>query len=148
MADDADVVGDEEVGEPELVLEVVEQVDDLRLDRDVERRDRLVGDDQLRPQRERAGDPDPLALAARELVREAVVVLGREPDALQQLLDLAAQLAPLASAVELQRVADDLADPLAGVERGVGVLEDHLHLAAQRPQSAPREPGDLACPRS
>ena len=44
VADDADVVGDEEVGEAELVLEVVEQVDDLRLDRDVERGDRLVGD--------------------------------------------------------------------------------------------------------
>ena len=89
VADDAEVVGDEDVGEPELVLKVVEQVDDLRLDRDVERRDRLVGDDQLRPQRQRPGDPDPLPLAAGELVREAVVVLGAEPDALEQLLDLA-----------------------------------------------------------
>src|SRR5881628_1439099 len=32
------VVGDEEVGEPELRLEVLEQVDDLRLDGHVERR--------------------------------------------------------------------------------------------------------------
>ena len=35
-----------------------------------------------------------------------------------------------------QRVADDLPDPLARVERGVGVLEDHLHLAPQRPHLA------------
>ena len=90
VADDADVVGDEEVGEAELVLEVVEQVDDLRLDRDVERRDRLVADHQLRFQRQRPGDPDPLPLAAGELVREAVVVLGGEPDPLQQLLHLRA----------------------------------------------------------
>ena len=89
MADDAEVVGDEQVGEPELVLEVLEQVDDLRLDRDVERRDRLVGDDQLRVQGQRPGDPDPLALTARELVREAVVVLGVEADPLEQLLDRA-----------------------------------------------------------
>ena len=46
MAHHAEVVGDEDVGEAELVLEVVEQVDDLGLDRDVERAHRLVGDDQ------------------------------------------------------------------------------------------------------
>ena len=44
-------------------------------------------------QRERAGDADALALAAGELVREAVVVLGGEADAIEQLLDLRAQLA-------------------------------------------------------
>ena len=86
MAHDAEVVGDEEVGEPEVVLQVVEQVDDLRLDRDVERGHRLVGDDQLRLQRQRARDADALALAAGELVREAVVVLGAQADPLQQLL--------------------------------------------------------------
>ena len=101
MADDADVVGDEEVGEAELVLEVVEQVDDLRLDRDVEGRDRLVGDDQLRLQRQRPGDPDPLPLAAGELVREAVVVLGREADPLEQLLDPRAQLGAGGDALQL-----------------------------------------------
>ncbi len=74
---------------PNSSLQVVEQVDDLRLDRDVERRDRLVADDQLRPQRERARDADPLALTARELRREPVVVLGVEPDELHQLLHLA-----------------------------------------------------------
>ena len=85
MAHHPEVVRDEEVGEVELVLEVLEQVDDLGLDRDVERGDRLVGDDQLRPQRERPGDADPLPLAARELVRVAVVVLGLQADPLEQL---------------------------------------------------------------
>ena len=73
VADDAEVVRDQQVGEAELVLQLAEQVDDLGLDRDVERRDRLVEDDQPRPQRQRPGDPDPLPLAARELVRVAVV---------------------------------------------------------------------------
>ena len=75
-------------GDAELVLEVLEQVDDLGLDRDVERRDRLVADDQLRAQGDRPGDADALALAAGELVRVAVVVLGVQPDPLHQLLDL------------------------------------------------------------
>ena len=70
------VVGDEQVGEAEVVLEVVEQVDDLRLHRHVERRHRLVEHDQARLERERARDADALALAARELVRVAVEVLG------------------------------------------------------------------------
>ena len=87
VAHDVQVVRDEDVGEPELALQVLEQVEDLRLHRDVERRDRLVADDQLRVDRERAGDADALALAAGELVREAVVVLRVEADDLEQLLD-------------------------------------------------------------
>ena len=133
VADDAEVVGDEDVGQRELVLEVVEQVDDLGLDRHVERRDGLVGDDQARVERERARDADALALAARELVRVAVVVLGREADDVHQLLH-----APLGVAARLavdhERVGDDRAHALARVERGVRILEDHLHLAPQRPQ--------------
>ena len=45
------------------------EVEDLRLNRDVERRDGLVGDDELRIERERTREADPLALAAGELVR-------------------------------------------------------------------------------
>ena len=72
---------------PNSRLQVLEQVDHLRLDRHVERGDRLVGDEQLGLQGQRAGDADALALAAGELVRVAVVVLGVEADDLEQLLD-------------------------------------------------------------
>ena len=47
VAHDREVVCDEEVGQPELLLEILEQVDDLRLNRDVECRDRLVADDEF-----------------------------------------------------------------------------------------------------
>ena len=70
-AHDVEVVADEDVGQAELLLEVHEQVQHLRLDRLVERRDGLVEDDQARLERERAGDVDALALAARQLVRIA-----------------------------------------------------------------------------
>ena len=56
---------------PKRAFRSSEQIDDLRLDRDVERRDRLVADDQLRLAGQRAGDADALALAAGELVRIA-----------------------------------------------------------------------------
>ena len=127
VADHREVVRDEDVGEAELALQIGEQVDDLRLDRDVERRDRLVADDQLGAQREGAGDADPLSLAARELRREAVVVLGVQADELHQLLHLAPPLLAVRDAVDGERVADDRADAAARVQRAVGVLEDHLH---------------------
>ena len=83
VVDDAEVVRDEDVRQVELVLEVVEQVDHLRLDRNVECRDRLVRHDQLRVEREGAGDADPLSLPARELVRETVDVVRREAHDIQ-----------------------------------------------------------------
>jgi hypothetical protein len=77
-------VRDEEVGEAELALQIAHQVQDLRLHRDVERRGRLVADEELGLERERARDRDALALPARELVRIARAVGRREPDLVEQ----------------------------------------------------------------
>ena len=54
-----------------LRLELDEQVEDRRLHRDVERRGRLVADDEARVAGERARDRDALLEAARELRRAA-----------------------------------------------------------------------------
>ena len=79
VLDDADVVGDEKVGQAELALQLFEQIEDLRLHADVQGRGRLVADDQLRLHRQRAGDGSALALAAAEFVREAQrTCAGRE----------------------------------------------------------------------
>ena len=72
VLDRGQVVGDEHVGQVELVLQIAQQVQHLRLNRDIQRRDRLVGDDEPRIERERARDADALALTAAELVRIAV----------------------------------------------------------------------------
>ncbi len=57
---------------PRLALQVHQQVEDLRLNGHVQRRDRLVADDELRIERQRAGDADALAAAAVQLVRIGV----------------------------------------------------------------------------
>ena len=80
VPDDPEIVRDEEVREVEVLLQALEEVQDLRLDRDVERRHGLVAHDQLRVRAQGPRDPDALALAARELVWVAVVVLGVQPD--------------------------------------------------------------------
>ena len=131
MADDAQVVGDEQVGQPELALEPLEQVDDLGLDRDIERADRFVGDDQVRLQRERPRHADALPLAARELVRVARGVVGVQADGREQLADALPPVRRLADVVDVERLGDDPAGRHPRVEAGVRVLEDHLHPPAQ-----------------
>ncbi len=86
---DRQVVGDEQVGQPESGAQVGQEVEDLGLDRHVERRDRLVADDELRLDGERPGDADALALAAGELVRIALDVVRVEPDQSEQVGDRA-----------------------------------------------------------
>jgi hypothetical protein len=141
VAHDGQVVGDEDVGQPELVLQLLHEVDDLRLHRHVQRGHRLVADQHLGVERDAAGDADALALAARELVRVPVDVLGVEPHEVEELLD--ARAAPALGhdvLVDLERLADDVTDRHPRVERGVRVLEDDLdvathpaHLLARRP---------------
>jgi hypothetical protein len=128
---DGEVVGDEEVRQRELGLELLEQVDDLRLDRDIERGDRLVGDDEVRVEGKGARDADALALATGELVREAAGGVAGKPDRLEELTHAGIEASSPAEAVDPHRLADDPADAVARVERGEGVLEDDLHAAAE-----------------
>ena len=96
VGDDAHVVGDDQDRGAELALEALHQLEDLRLDRDVERRRRLVGDQERRVARERHRDHHALAHAARELVRIVVGALlrVRDPDRAEQLDRPLARLAP------------------------------------------------------
>ena len=66
---DAEIVGDEDDRHAELALQLGQQHQDLRLDGDVERRRRLVGDQDVGVVGERHGDHHALALAARHFVR-------------------------------------------------------------------------------
>src|SRR6202049_2920664 len=66
------VMGDKEDREIERLAHLVQKLEHLRLDRDVERRDGLVADQQHRLHRQRPRDTDPLALPTGELVRIAL----------------------------------------------------------------------------
>ena len=68
---------------PSRFCRSAQQVEDLRLDGDVERRGRLVGDQQRGLAGQRHGDHDALAHAARQAVRIVVDALGRRGDAHQ-----------------------------------------------------------------
>jgi hypothetical protein len=77
---DSQIMSDEQHRQPKPDLEVFQQLQHLGLNRDVERRDRLVGYDDLRVERQRPRDPDALALPAGKFVRVAFQRAGVEAD--------------------------------------------------------------------
>ena len=131
VAHHAEVVRDEQVGEPELVLQVGEQIQDLRLDRHVERRGGLVADQQRGLDGERAGDADALALAAGELVRDSATWSRVEADAAHRARPRARvrslMAAPMAKASMPSAMASRTRE--ARIEGGARVLHDDLDLA-------------------
>ena len=115
-ADDGEVVGDEEDAERVAALDRAQHVEDLRLDRHVERGHWLVGDQQLGIERERAGEADALALPAAELVGVALRVAGIEADRVQQLAHPLPELPPRHHAVRDERLGHDVEHRPARVE--------------------------------
>ena len=123
-----EIVADEHIGEAALVAKVHQEVEDLGLDRDVERGGRLVEEENLRFQDQRAGDGDALALAARELVRVAVAEARPQADRVEHVADA---LPRAVEALDRQRLGELGHDGLARVEGSVGILKHHLDPAVE-----------------
>jgi hypothetical protein len=81
---------------------------------------------------ERACDADALALAPAEGVGKPPHVLGPQADAAQEIRHALFTLPPVLHAVDEQRLADEIEQRHARIERRERILEDHLHLAPQR----------------
>lgn len=133
MPHDPEVVGNEEKREAELAPELGEEVQHLRLNRNVERRDGLVADDEARVQREGSCDAYALLLSAAELVGVAQLHVAPKAHEIHELEDADPGLFSLHPEVA-QRFGDNVADAHPGVERGGRVLEDDLDLSANGPQ--------------
>ena len=78
---DAEVVGDEDHGHAEAFFQRGKQLHDLRLDGDIERGGRFVGNKDVGLTGQRHGDHDALLHAAAQLMRVIVHALGRIDDA-------------------------------------------------------------------
>ncbi len=129
------------IEEPNSLLQAFHQVEDLGLDRDVERSRRLVCDQERRAARERHRDHHALAHPARELV--GVVVRRDAPGSRcrprQKLDGPLVRLPPGHLLVRAELLRDLPADAVDGRQRGHRVLEDHRDLAAaNRPHRARR----------
>ena len=135
LADDAEVVGDEQHRHAEARLHFGEELQDLRLDRDVERRRRLVGDEQVGLVRERHRDHDALALPARELVRIGVEAARcvAQADKVEHLERALARRPLRQPAVQPHDLADLPLDRVQRVERAHRLLEHHGDVVAPHP---------------
>jgi hypothetical protein len=133
---DRQVVGDQDHRHAVARLEVLDELQDLRLHGDVERRRRLVGDQEVRAVGERHGDHHALALAAGKLMRILPEPRRRLGD-LHLLQQGAGPLGRCLAAhlvVQMEDLADLLADRVDRVQRRHRLLEDHRDaVAAQRP---------------
>src|SRR5215467_130065 len=147
LCDHAKVVADEQHCHAELLLKIAEELQDLRLDGDVERRRRLVGDQDVRSAGQRHGDHHPLAHAARKLVWVLAEAPARVGNA-HQVEHLGGLMVsfPLAQPlVQHQRLGDLPADAHDRIERGHRFLEDYGYVvAADGAQLRLLEPDKLA----
>src|SRR5438552_17575368 len=107
---------DEEIRQVELPLTGLRQLDELGLDRNVQRRDRFVAHDERRVHGERPSDADALSLATRELMRVPVCEVGVQADKAKQLLDTPAAVAHRADGEVVERLLDYVAHRHPGVE--------------------------------
>src|SRR5207248_7280674 len=125
---DGEIMRNEDEREAEALLEIAKQVDHLRLDRDVERRDGLVAYDEAWLDRERARDADALPLATRKLVRITPCMRRCEPDLLHDFRDA---LGPptLREAMQSERFPEHLADRHPRIKRRERILEADLQRA-------------------
>jgi hypothetical protein len=127
-----EVMGDEHHRHAVAALQVEDQLEDLGLGGDVQRRGRLIGDQQLRLQRQGHGDHHPLALAPGELEGVgADRLLGlRDADLDEQVQGLGLALPVVQLAVGLEDLADLGTDPHQRVQGGHRLLEDHADAQA------------------
>ena len=143
FAHNGQVMGDEEVGEAEPLLQRLQQVDDLRLGADVERRDRLVADHEVRIDRESPRDDDALALAAGEFVRIAMDDCRVHADQFQELGDAILHLRWRDRAMHLEGLGQRLADGHARMQARIGILQHELQVSAHGAQLAALHGGQV-----
>ena len=131
LAHDLEIVADEQIGDAQPVLQVEQEVHHLGLDGDVERRDRLVADQQVGLGHQGPRQHHALALAAGQFVRKAFVLVPLQADRFHRCLRAIAALRRGRLFMDDQRLLDLRADRQATVERAQRILVDHLDVPAQ-----------------
>ena len=123
-------MGDKQIRNAEITLEIEQQVDNLPANRNIQRRNGFVGNDHFWIQCQRASNADALALTAGKLMRVTVDVLGVEAHDVEELAHGLHALLFGAHVVDRHGLRDDLADGHARVQARIWILEDELHVAA------------------
>ena len=116
MFHDLKIVGNDDIGKVELLLEVFEKIQDLSPDGNIQRRNRLIEDDAFRHHRKRPCDGNALALPSAELMRILHSRLNGKSGELQQLLRSFYALLFADTTLDQHRFGDDFPHAHTGAE--------------------------------
>ncbi len=121
-------MGDEDQCGTEFALDFIEQVEHRRLHGNVQGGHRFIADHHVGIAGQGTGDAYSLFLAAGQLPRVAVIVVGCQFHGPEQPLHLLTHRGPLARLEPPDGPTDLLADGKGRIQGGVGILEYHLKL--------------------
>lgn len=134
VVNNGEVVGNEDHGEFHFSDELLEEIEDLGLDGDIQRGDGLVCDDEVWFRGECAGDGDSLALSAGELMWVLAAEAGIQSDSFHEGVDGVLQGGFTQFRMAARECFCQCAENrIARVQRGVGILEDHLKVKSALP---------------
>jgi hypothetical protein len=125
-----EIVADQQIGEAKVALQVEQQIEELALDRYVEPGGRLVRDDDLGTHHERASDADAASLSSRDLMRKLREHVGRQAEALQDVVELLTGLRAW-QRMNGDRLLQRAADRHPRRQRGDRILQQQLHAPAE-----------------
>ena len=123
-------MGNEHIGQAAFFLKIHQQVKDLRLNGHVQRRHRLIADDEG-IQRQRTRYADALTASAVQLMGICSGQAGGQSHCVHQPCHLFIKVCLIFVLTRYQkRLGDQLLHTHTGVQAGIGILKDHLHIAA------------------
>ena len=125
---DRQVVRDEQNGKSELFTQIVQQVDDLRLNGNVQSGNRFVCNDKFRLHDDGTSHADTLTLTAGELVRITRRMLRNKAYHFQNFVNFFVYILFVLYALYNKAFGNDISDRHTRIQRCDRILEDHLNL--------------------
>src|SRR5690554_3431924 len=110
VLDHTQIMTDEHIGETEPYLKVLQEIENLRLDRDVECTDRLITDHKLRIERKRSRYPDTLSPSAIEFMGECIDQTFAQSNKIHQFCHASLTTGGIECLEDSERLGNDLAD--------------------------------------
>ncbi len=127
---------DEKIAEAKFLLQIHHQVQNLCLNGNIQRRNRLIGNDQRGPGNQRACNGNALTLAAGKLMRIFFRRSLWQADGLQHFGHAVVALAGARAALQRNnRLGNDTLDGMARIERAIRILKNRLKALARFAQA-------------
>ena len=121
------IMRDEQYRKPEFIPEIVKQIDNLRLNRHVERGNGFVGYYHVGIHHDSPGNAYSLSLSARELVRVTPRMFSYQTDGFQNIVDFTIYFFFIPDAVYDKPFGDNLPYGHPRIERRYRILKYHLN---------------------